>query len=368
MFDGVRDNLLSYSTSIELKLVKLTYAVTSRDEEFHRSIVAKYPDLFSGKIGRLKDFELKFHINKDVKPIVQKERKTPFHSKVLIEKAIDDMLKDDLIEPVVGEGEVTPHVSCFVAVPKPNNVQEMRITLDAKMINRAIERERHNMPTLDELKAELNGAKFLSKLDFKGGYHQELIHEKSRYITVFRTPKGLMRYKRLVMGISCASERFQNAIEHALNGLIGAKNLIYDCFIWGSTEEEHDANLNAALARIQEKGLTLNPDTCLFKQTELEFFGMKFSKDGISITDEKVKALKEAKLPNTQSELRSFLGFVNYCSGSIPDLAINASVLWKMTHNNRPKKLVWTKDTINKFNMIKSTVLETALSYFGSLF
>jgi hypothetical protein len=40
---------------------------------------------------------------------------------------------------------------------------------------------------------------------------------------------------------------------------------------------------------------------------------MKFSKDGIALTGEKIKALKEAKLPVTQSELRSFLGLANFC-------------------------------------------------------
>ena len=63
---------------------------------------------------------------------------------------------------------------------------------------------------------------------------------------------------------------------------------------------------------------------------------MKFSKDGISLTDDKIKALKEAKLPKTQSELRSFLGFANFCSESIPQLALNASLLWKLTHKNHP--------------------------------
>ncbi len=82
-------------------------------------------------------------------------------------------------------GEATPYVSCFVAVPKPSNPQEVRITLDAKMVHR----ERHNIPTLDELKA-----KFISKIDFIGGYHQIEIDEESRYITVIRTPKCNIAY------------------------------------------------------------------------------------------------------------------------------------------------------------------------------
>ena len=68
-------------------------------------------------------------------------------------------------------------------------------------------------------------------------------------------------------------------------GLDGVMNHIDDACICGKTEEEHDRNLNAVLQRIQDKGLTLNPDKCVFKQTEFVFFGMKFS-----------KALKEAKL------------------------------------------------------------------------
>jgi hypothetical protein len=92
---------------------------------------------------------------------------------------------------------------------------------------------------------------------------------------------------------------------------------------------------------------------------------MKFSKDDITLTDEKIKALKEAKLPVTQSELRSFLGLANFCSASITELAINTSELWRMTHNNKSKKFAWTDDTIKRFNMIKNTFLTNSSSYFN---
>lgn len=124
-----------------------------------------------------------------------------------------------MIEPVFGEA--TPFVSCFVPVPKPSNPNELRITPDSRIINQAIERERYNMPTVEDLMVELNNAVVMSKLDLKGGYHQMNIHPDSRFIRVFRTPRGLMRYKRLVMGIRCASEMFQRGIEQALDGLKG---------------------------------------------------------------------------------------------------------------------------------------------------
>jgi hypothetical protein len=44
VFQGVRDNLLSYQTSMKLKLVELTFSLNGRDEIFHNNVVNKYPD------------------------------------------------------------------------------------------------------------------------------------------------------------------------------------------------------------------------------------------------------------------------------------------------------------------------------------
>ena len=46
--------------------------------------------------------------------------------------------------------------------------------------NHAIEREKYTMPTLKDFKAEVNGAKFFSKVDLKQAYHELELHEESR--------------------------------------------------------------------------------------------------------------------------------------------------------------------------------------------
>ena len=43
-------------------------------------------------------------------------------------------------------------------------------------------RKRHTMPNLQDFKAEVNGAKFFSKIDLKQAYHQLELHEDSRFI------------------------------------------------------------------------------------------------------------------------------------------------------------------------------------------
>lgn len=362
VFDNVRDNLLSFKSSINLGLINLTYSAENEtaNDSFHKMIISRYPELFSGKVGLLKDFEAKLHINNNIKPIQQAPRRIPFHLRPKVEMELAMMENEGLIEDCIGP---TPWISEMVTVPKPHNANELRIVIDARAPNTAIEREISYTPTIDDLAIDLNNARILSKLDLKSGYHQIKLAEESRYITAFRTPKGTKQYARLTQGIKSSSDIFQKAITRAIDGLQGAINIADDIFVWGSTYEEHDLRLTALLDRLLEKGLTLNPKKCILRKNSLEFFGLQFSSNGISITESKIKALRDAERPKTQSELRSFLGLANYCSRSIPNLAQKSDLLWQLT---RPKqKFIWTADHHYQFNDVKYSIIDKALAYFN---
>ena len=58
---------------------------------------------------------------------------------------------------------------------------------------------------MEELRYKLGGSQRFSKLDMLHCFHQFEIEEKARKLFMFRTPDGLYRYKRLVMGNSPAS-------------------------------------------------------------------------------------------------------------------------------------------------------------------
>ena len=70
---------------------------------------------------------------------------------------------------------------------------------------------------------------------------------------------------------------------------------------------------------------------CQFSMDKLTFFGMVLPGNGVSCTEEKVKAVKEAQEPRTVSETQSFLGLVNYCARFIPDLATVSEPLHRLT-------------------------------------
>lgn len=121
----------------------------------------------------------------------------PFHIRQRVEDELQKLEADDITKEVTGS---TPWVSPIVTPPKPKDPDKVRICVDMRLANTAIERERHITPTMDGVVLELNGATVFSKLDLRAGYQQLELHPDSRHITTFTTHLGLRRYKTLNSG------------------------------------------------------------------------------------------------------------------------------------------------------------------------
>ena len=105
----------------------------------------------------------------------------------------------------------------------------------------------------------MSGASHFSKVDLRSGYHQTELDASSREITTFSTPFGLHSYKRLIPGVTGASEHYQQTLERKVfYGLQNLRNILDDVIIWGKSQHELDFYLQKALQQVWEHGLTLN--------------------------------------------------------------------------------------------------------------
>ena len=68
-------------------------------------------------------------------------------------------------------------VSPLVIIPKKNG--GVRLCIDMRRANKAINRERHPSPTVDDLVDNLNGATVFTKLDMRQGYYQVPYHQRA---------------------------------------------------------------------------------------------------------------------------------------------------------------------------------------------
>ena len=87
---------------------------------------------------------------------------------------------------------------------------------------------------------------------------------------------------------------------------------------------EHDQSLHKLLVRMEVRKLTLNGDKCTFGMGKVVSMSILLSKHGIGPTEEKVRAVKEATLPSSASEVGSFLSLVIFSLRFIPDFATKA--------------------------------------------
>ncbi len=310
---GCAGSLLGFQTAIALALISMVNLIGSIKDQVRQT----FPKLCRG-VGKLIGKEIHLHLNPNIPPVAQHHWRVPFHLQGPVEAELNRLLQEDVIERAVGP---TPWVSPIVVVPKPKNPKEIRLCVNMKHPNVAIVRERHVMPTVDDIIYALNGAQVFSKLDLRNGYHQLVLDRASRIVTTFSTHVGLFRYKRLNFGVSAAAEIFQETIRQVLAGLANVLNVSDDILVFGKTKAEHDKALFAVLARLEKKGLTLNLDKCEFNQERILFYGHVFTKKGMEPDPKKVEAINRMEDPTDVKELRSLLGMVVYYGRYIPNLA-----------------------------------------------
>ena len=146
--------------------------------------------------------------------------------------------------------------------------------INSRANNKITVRYRFPIPRLDDLLDQFSGATVFSKLDLKSGYHQIRVRPGDKWKTAFKTCEGLYEWLVMPFGLSNAPSTF-----------IRVMNQIFRPFI----------------------------DSVLF-------LGYVVSKDGLSVDESKVIAVKQWPIPTTVHEVRSFHGLVSFYWWFIPDL------------------------------------------------
>ena len=94
------------------------------------------------------------------------------------------------------------------------------------------------------------------------------------------------------------------------------KNIVDDLIIHENGVEEHDRRLFAVLDRLGQVGLAKNDNKCELRLSKLPFSKHELTSDGIKPSEEKMAAIRDASASKDASEVRSFMGLVQYSQSS----------------------------------------------------
>lgn len=281
-------------------------------------VLREYEDIFSKNkmdIGRTHLVQHRIDVG-DSMPIATAPRRIPMALEEKVDKMVDDLLKNDVIQP-----SESPWNAPIVVVAKKNG--DIRLCVDYRRLNAVTRRPIFPIPATQQLLDCLQDSAYFSTLDLSQGYHQIPMAPEDMEKTAFATRKGHFEYKRMPFGLSTAPATFQRLMHIVFKHENWEMCLVYldDVIIFGRSVEEHLERLRAVLQRVREAELKLSPSKCSFMKTEVEYLGHVVSASGIKTDPRKVDKVQQWPTPRTVKQLRSFLGFCGYYRRFVRDYA-----------------------------------------------
>ncbi|XP_064474289.1 uncharacterized protein LOC135388588 [Ornithodoros turicata] len=156
---------------------------------------------------------------------------------------------------------------CSGLVVAPKKTGGYRLCVDLTKLNKAVQRERYTLPTVEQILGQLSGAKVFSKLDATLSFHQR-------------------------------------AMSRIVEGFPGVVCMIDDVLVFGVDKAEHDSRLKSVIKRLNDVGIKLNFNKCKFGVPSVHFLGVVFSSTGIMPDPEKIKAIRALPPPQDVSGIR----------------------------------------------------------------
>ena len=271
-------------------------------------LIKKYAKLFEGGHGRINNFKATIALQLDAKPIYRKARPVPYALKERVEAEFNRLEQQGIIKKVEQSNWAAP----IVIVPKTD--KSLRICGDYKVsINPWVKTEGYPLPTIQDLFSSLADGKYFTTLDLQHAYQQLEVEESSQELLTINTHKGLYQYVRLPFGISSAPSIFQAVMDQILKGQKNTICYFDDILIMGRNKEEHDEVLEQVLQRLQDHGIILTHCKCKFSQESVEYLDHhRIDALGLHPTKEKIQAVVNAPEPRNVTELKAYIGLLNY--------------------------------------------------------
>ena len=317
--------------------------------------VKKFSSLFAPGLGCFKGKKVKIEVDPTVPPKYCKARTVPYAMREKVDQELTRLEETGIISPVTH----SPWAAAIVPVAK-SDPNEIRICGDFKLtVNRAARLDTYPIPSLSDLFNSIGGGKVFTKLDMSQAYAQLELDEESKLLTVINTQKGLFQYNRLCFGVSSAPGIFQRCMEDLLKGLPGVFCYLDDILVAAPTLAEHNTRVEAVLQRLQDSGLKLKSNKCHFASSEVNYLGYKLDAEGLHPTAEKVKAIVDAPAPVNITQLRAYLGLLNFYRRFLPQAASLLEPLNKLLRAK--EEWSWGKEQEQAFQKSKDVLVGSSV-------
>ena len=223
------------------------------------------------------------HVNTgDSSPICQKPYTLPLKHYSWVQHEIETLEHAGVIRK-----SISPWASPIIMVPKksaPGEPPRCRMCIDFRRINelqpktQQVDKKTDTqgnlplipLPKIDEMYANLCGAKIFTSLDLRSGYYHIGLDKESKAKTAFIMPFSKYKFNTVPFSLAQAPAYFQQLISIVLQDCANFV-MVYldDIIIFSKSKEEHLKHMEIIFKKLKEAGLKLKESKCDFFKREI---------------------------------------------------------------------------------------------------
>jgi transposase InsO family protein len=292
-------------------------------------------------------------------PYRTKERSLPLIKRKAVEDEFLQLEKSGIVRR-----SSSPWASAIHVVSKSDGT--FRPCGDYRFLNALTIHDAYPMPLITDILLQLNKRRIFSKIDLCKAFHQIPVAEGDIEKTAVITPFGLFEYLRMPFGLRNAAQSFQRHIDHVLRDLDFVRPYLDDILIFSVDEVSHTSHVHTVLDRLNRHNLVINLKKCEFYAREVKFLGHLISENGVSPVPEKLLTISNIPLPKTVTNLRSFLGAVNFYHRFLPNASSRLAVLSTLVTGPKSSHVKWTDAGRASFESAKASLADlVALKFYN---
>ena len=228
----------------------------------------------------------------DSAPIKQHPYRVSPMKKELLDKEVQYMLKNDIIE----ESQSNWSSPCIL-VPKHDG--GFRFCTDFKKVNDKTKSDSFPIPRITDCIDQIGSAKFVSTFDMLKGYWQVPLTQRASEISAFVTPSGLYQYKVMPFGMKNAPATFQRMVNKLVRDIDGCEGYIDDVVIYSDNWSDHISQIKRFFQIMREAKLTINLMKSEFGKATVKYLGHIVGQGQVRPLDAKIQTIVKFPIPTS---------------------------------------------------------------------
>ena len=314
---------------------------------------------FRGKRGDWNGEPVDFELKPGAKPFAMRPYMIPHALYKTTKKEVERLEKE---VGLLSRNEDLHYLSSCFIIPKKD--QTVRFITDFRKLNKMIVRKPYPLPNIQETLTTIGNFTYATVVDLVMGYYHMRLSEKAKRLCGIVLPWGTYNYNMLPMGLCIATDVFQARLGQLFADMENVLIYIDDILVvTHGSFNEHLSVLEEVFNRLIKKGMQVHPRKCDWFKEEVDYLGYVINKEGIRPQAKKIEKMLAIEAPKNASEVRSFLGMVNYYRYMWRQRSTLIAPLTEVS-NKKGKSFVWTPRQQNAFDRIKKVIAkETMLVY-----